>query len=100
MEQKNPTPKTLKVFFIKLVAITIAIIISINVLFNLLVSDKIKYLEPLFNLTELENRKLYGDKTREDINELLTKDEIIKKKDRILLYKLYKKLESEFKEIQ
>ena len=100
MEHKNPKPQTLKVFFIKLVAITIAIIISINVLFNLLVSDKIKYLEPLFNLTELENRKLYGDKTREDINELLTKDEIIKKKDRILLYKLYKKLESEFKEIQ
>ena len=100
MEQKNPKPNTLKVFFIKLIAITIAIIISINVLFNLLISDKIKSLEPLFSLTELENRKLYGDKLREDVNELLKKDEIIKEEDRILLYKLYKKLETEFKDIE
>jgi len=100
MEQKNPKPSTLKVFFIKLIAITIAIIISINVLFNLLISDKIKSLEPLFSLTELENRKLYGDKLREDVNELLKKDEIIKEEDRILLYMLYKKLETEFKDIE
>ena len=100
MEQKNPKPNTLKVFFIKLIAITIAIIISINVIFNLLISDKIKSLEPLFSLTELENRKLYGDKLREDVNELLKKDEIIKEEDRILLYKLYKKLETEFKDIE
>ena len=100
MEQKNPKPNTLKVFFIKLIAITIAIIISINVLFNLLISDKIRSLEPLFSLTELENRKLYGDKLRENVNELLKKDEIIKEEDRILLYKLYKKLETEFKDIE
>ena len=100
MDPKNPKSKNLKVFFIKLISITIAVIISINVLFNLLISDKIKYLEPLFSLTELENRKYYRDKIREDLNELLKKDEIIKKEDRILLYNLYKKLESEFKEIE
>ena len=100
MEQNNPKPQTLKVFFIKLIAITIAVIISINVLFNLLISDKIKYLEPIFALTELENRKLYRDNIRENINELLKKDEIIKKEDRALLYKLYKKIESEFKDIE
>ena len=100
MDQKNPKSKNLKVFFIKLISITIALIISINVLFNLLLSDKIKYLEPLFSLTELENRKYYRGKIREDLNELLKKDEIIKKEDRILLYNLYKKLESEFKEIE
>ena len=100
MDQKNPKSKNLKVFFIKLISITIALIISINVLFNLLISDKIKYLEPLFSLTELENRKYYRGKIREDLNELLKKDEIIKKEDKILLYNLYKKLESEFKEIE
>ena len=100
MDQKNPKSKNLKVFFIKLISITIAVIISINVLFNLLISDKIKYLEPLFSLTELENRKYYRDKIREDLNELLKKDEIIKKEDRILLYNFYKKFESEFKEIE
>ena len=100
MDQKNPKSKNLKVFFIKLISITIAVIISINVLFNLLISDKIKDLEPLFSLTELENRKYYRDKIREDLNELLKKDEIIKKEDKILLYNLYKKLESEFKEVE
>ena len=100
MDPKNPKSENLKVFFIKLISITIAVIISINVLFNLLISDKIKYLEPLFSLTELETRKYYRDKIREDLNELLKKDEIIKKEDRILLYNLYKKLESEFKEIE
>ena len=100
MDQKNPKPQNLKVFFIKLISITIAVIISINFLFNLLISDKIKDLEPLFSLTELENRKYYRDKIREDLNELLKKDEIIKKEDKILLYNFYKKFESEFKEIE
>ena len=100
MAPKNPKSENLKVFFIKLISIVIAVIISMNVLFNLLISDKIKHLEPLFSLTELENRKYYRDKIREDLNELLKKDEIIKKEDKILLYNLYKKLESEFKEIE
>ena len=100
MDPKNPKSENLKVFFIKLISITIAAIISINVLFNLIIADKIKHLEPLFSLTELETRKYYRDKIREDLNELLKKDEIIKKEDKILLYNLYKKLESEFKEIE
>ena len=100
MDPKNPKSENLKVFFIKLISITIAAIISINVLFNLIIADKIKHLEPLFSLTELENREYYRDKIREDLNELLKKDEIIKKEDKILLYNLYKKLESEFKEIE
>ena len=100
MDHENPKSVNLKVFFIKLISITIAAIISINVLFNLLISDKIKDLEPLFSLTELENRKYYRDKIREDLNELLKKDEIIKKEDKILLYNLDQKLKTEFKEIQ
>ena len=67
MDPKNPKSENLKVFFIKLISITIAAIISINVLFNLIIADKIKHLEPLFSLTELENRKYYRDKIREDL---------------------------------
>ena len=92
--------KNLKVFFIKLISISIAAFILINVLFNLIIADKIKYLDVLFSLTELENRKDYGDKFRDNLNELLKKDNIIKKEDKILLYDLYKKLRSEFKEIE
>ena len=100
MAPKNPKSENLKVFFIKLISISIAAIILINVLFNLIIADKIKYLDVLFSLTELENRKDYGDKFRDNLNELLKKDNIIKKEDKILLYDLYKKLRSEFKEIE
>ena len=96
----NTNPKNLKIFFIKLVSILIATIIAINVLFNLIISDKIKYFDILFSLTELENRRDYGNKLRDNLNELLKKDDIIKEEDKILLYKLYQKLKSEFEEIE
>ena len=96
----NTDPKNLKIFFIKLVSIFIAIIIAINVLFNLIISDKMKSFDILFSLTELENRRDYGNKLRNNLNELLKKDDIIKEEDKILLYKLYQKLKSEFEEIK
>ena len=96
----NTNPKNLKIFFIKLVSIFIATIIAINVLFNLIISDKMKYFDILFSLTELENRRDYGNKLRDNLNELLKKDDIIKEEDKILLYKLYQKLKSEFEEIK
>ena len=100
MDAKNPKSENLKIFFIKLISISIAVIILINVLFNLIIADKMKYFDVLFSLTDLENRKVYGEKVRDDLKEILKKDEIIKKEDKILLYNLYKKLESEFKEIE
>ena len=96
----NINPKNLKIFFIKLVSIFIAIIITINVLFNLIISDKMKSFDILFSLSELENRRDYGNKLRDNLNELLKKDDIIKEEDKILLYKLYQKLKSEFEEIK
>ena len=96
----NTDPKNLKIFFIKLVSILIAIIITINVLFNLIISDKMKSFDILFSLSELENRRDYGNKLRNNLNELLKKDDIIKEEDKILLYKLYQKLKSEFEEIK
>tara|TARA_Y100000590_G_scaffold468191_1_gene649920 strand:- start:1137 stop:1424 length:288 start_codon:yes stop_codon:yes gene_type:complete len=89
----------LKIFFIKLISITIAIIIIINVLFNLVISN-VGFIEKLVSFSEVENRKEHADELRNDLNKLLEKDSIIKEEDRILLYKLYKKLKSEFKEIE
>ena len=96
----NTNPKNLKIFFIKLISILIATIIAINVLFNLIISDKMESFDILFSLTELENRRDYGNKLRDNLNELLKKDDIIKEEDKILLYKLYQKLKSEFEEIK
>ena len=98
--ENNTNPKNLKIFFIKLISIFIATIIAINVLFNLIISDKMKYFDILFSLTELEDRRDYVNKLRDNLNELLKKDDIIKEEDKILLYKLYQKLKSEFEEIK
>ena len=97
---KSTNPKNLKFFFIKLISILIATIITIQVLFNLAISNHMKYFDIMFSLTELENRRDYGNKFRDNLNELLKKDDIIKEEDKILLYKLYKKLKSEFEEIK
>ena len=82
----------LKVFFIKLLSISFAIILVINVLFNLIISDKLENLNTLLSLDELENRRALGNEIREDLKSLLEKDKLFKEEDRILIYKLYKKV--------
>ena len=91
--------KSLKVFFIKLASVSLAIIIIINVLFNLIISDKFKHFDSLFALTELEERRVQADILRDNLNDLLKKDSILKKEDKILLYKLYQKLKLEFEQV-
>ena len=65
-----------------------------------IVSDKIKHLDTLLSLTELENRRVYGVKLRDHLNDLIEKESIIKKEDKVILYNLYQKLKSEFEEIK
>ena len=90
----------LKVFFIKFLSISFAIILVINVLFNLIISDKLENLNTLLSLDELENRRALGNEIREDLKSLLEKDKLFKEEDRILIYKLYKKVKLEFKDIK
>tara|TARA_Y100000992_G_C21054471_1_gene391159 strand:- start:50 stop:349 length:300 start_codon:yes stop_codon:yes gene_type:complete len=96
---KNTNPKNLKIFFIKLISVCIAVIITINALFNILISGRFAQIEQILSLSELENRREYGNKLREELNDALEKDNLIKKEDRVLIYKLYQKLKSEFKDI-
>ena len=91
--------KNIKIFLIKLISISIAIIIIINVLFNLIISNS-KYINILQSFSELETRREYANKLRDSLNDLLEKDNIIKQEDKILLYKLYQKLKSEFEEVK
>ena len=100
MDSRAPKTKNLKVFFIKLISISIAIILIINTLFNLLLSERFKQIDNLLLFTNVENRQEYGDKLRESLNDLLEKDNLIYEEDKVLLYKLYKKLKSEFEDIK
>ena len=90
----------LKIFFIKLISISLAIVFIINILFNLIVADKFKSLGLLLSIDELETRRELGNKIRDDIEQILKKEHIIKKEDKLLIYKLYQKVKSEFKNIE
>ena len=49
---------------------------------------------------ELETRRELGNKIRDDIEQVLKKEHIIKKEDKLLIYKLYQKIKSEFKDVE
>jgi hypothetical protein len=91
---------SLKIFFIKLISISLAIVFVINILFNLIVADKFKSFGLLLSIDELETRRELGNKIRDDIEQILKKEHIIKKEDKLLIYKLYQKVKSEFKDIE
>ena len=96
MDQKN----NLKIFFIKLLSITLAIIVIVNVIFNLIFADKLEKLNQILSLDKSKFRNELKEKVRNEIRDGLNKDKILNEEDKILLYKLYKKLRSEFKEIE
>ena len=89
----------LKFFLIKLSSIVIAIIILINVSYNLILADKMAAINSLLLLNEKENRILLKDKIRREIESGLSKDHILEKEDKELLYKFYLKLKKEFENI-
>ena len=96
MDQKN----NLKIFFIKLLSITFAIIVIVNVIFNLIFADKLDKLNQILSLDKSKFRNELKEKVRNEIRDGLNKDKILNEEDKILLFKLYKKLKSEFKEIE
>ena len=71
-----------------------------SILFNLIVEEKFKSIDLLLTITELESRRELGNKMRDDIEQLLKKEYLIKTEDRLLIYKLYQKIKSEFEEIE
>ena len=96
---KNINPNNLKTFFIKLISITFAIIIVINVTYNLILADKLESINSLLQLNKKENIELVKNKIRLEIEKGIKKDKILNEEDKILIYKLYKKLRKEFSEI-
>ena len=86
----------LKVFFIKLISVTFAIIIIINVFYNIFLADKLEVLNRISNLDK-NTADMIKDKIRDEIKSGLEKDRILSEDDAIILKKLIKKLSSELK---
>ena len=98
MDQNNKTD--LKRFFIKLAAITFAIIIIINVTYNLILADKLETINKLLSLNKKENIELIKDKIRLEMQKGLLKEKILNEEDKVLFYKFYSKIKGEFQEIE
>ena len=90
----------LKFFFIKLIAITFAIIVVINVTYNLIFAEKLENINKLLSLSDKENIELVKDKIRLEIEKGLRKDKIMNEEDKVLFYKFYLKIKNEFQKIE
>ena len=96
----NRNQTDLKKFIIKLAAVTFAIIVVINVTYNLIFADKLENINKLLLLNKKENIELLKDKIRSELKQGLEKDQILNKEDKILIYKFYLKIKNEFKDIE
>ena len=89
---KKSSQKTLKIFFIKLISISIAILILINLVFNLFLAERLEKIDKILLLDKNEFRHEIKEKIREELKSNLDKDNLIYEEDKILLYKLYQKI--------
>tara|TARA_B100000886_G_scaffold247009_1_gene173837 strand:- start:4687 stop:5001 length:315 start_codon:yes stop_codon:yes gene_type:complete len=101
MTQDTPNKnQNLKTFFIKLISIVLAIIITINILYNLILSERLEKIDRILLLNNDQYRETIKDKIRKELQDGLEKDNMISVEDKKLLYKIYLKLKDEFKSIE
>ena len=96
MNQDKNKP-SLKTFFIKLVAITLSIIIIINVTYNLIFADKLEAINKISSLNNKENIEQIKNKIREELKQGLKKERILNNEDAELINKFYSKIKKELK---
>tara|TARA_Y100000590_G_scaffold318828_1_gene360780 strand:- start:2858 stop:3151 length:294 start_codon:yes stop_codon:yes gene_type:complete len=96
MEKKSD----LKKFFIKLASVTLAIIVVLNVVYNLFLAERLENIDKILSLTDRENKTFIKDKIRNEIERSLKKEKILNEEDKLLLYKFYIKIKEEFKDIE
>ena len=92
--------ENLKPFFIKLAAISIAVIIIINLVFNILLGERLEKIDKIISLNDSTSRNEIKLKIRSELNKGLEKENIFSKEKKILIYKLYKKIAKEFEDVE
>ena len=96
---KSKSGVNLKIFFIKLISISVAIILIINFLFNIILAERLEKIDRFFMIGRSDVRYDMQDKIRKELNDSLNKENILYEEDKILLYKLYQKLKKEFQDL-
>ena len=88
-----------KSFFIKLASISLAIVIVINLLFNLIFAERLEKIDKVLSLDKSKTRSEFKQKIRNELSKGLNKENMIAEEDKILLYKLYLKIKKEFEDL-
>ena len=96
---KKISQSILKIFFIKLIIVSVAFIIVINLLFNLLFAERLEKIDKILLLNKILQRNEMKEKIREELTDGLNKENMIAEEDKILLYKIYLKLKKEFENL-
>ena len=96
---KKISQSNLKIFFIKLILVSVASIIVINLLFNLIFAERLEKIDKILLLNKSLQRNEMKEKIREELTDGLNKENMIAEEDKILLYKIYLKLKEEFKNL-
>ena len=87
----------LKVFFVKLISVTFAIIVVINVFYNVFLADKLDFLNQISNMDK-NTADIIKDKIRSEIKSGLEKDKILSEEDSKLIKQFIGKIKSELSE--
>ena len=98
-DNKFRSQTNLKIFFIKLISISIGIVIIVNLIFNLIFAERLEKIDKILLLNKKDFRNEMKEKIRQELNDGLKKKHSISEEDKILLYKIYRKLKKEFQDI-
>ena len=96
---KKISQSNLKIFFIKLILVSVVFIIVINLLFNLIFAERLEKIDKILSLNKSLQRNEMKEKIREELTDGLNKENMIAEEDKILLYKIYLKLKKEFENL-
>lgn len=99
---KTESKKTLKVFFIKLISVSIVTVIVINLIFNLIFAERLEKIDKILLMSgesKNQTRNEIKEKIRKELTKGLQNQNLISEEDKILLYKLYIKLKKEFQDL-
>ena len=99
MEENKNNSFNLKIFFIKLLSVAIAVVIVINLIFNLIFADRLEKIDKILLLNQSAVREEVKEKIRRELNDGLDNEHLLAEEDKILLYKIYMKLRKEFEVI-
>ena len=96
---KKIPQQNLKIFLIKLISISIASVIVINLIFNLILGERLEKIDKILSLNKSHIRNDMKGKIRKELTDGLNKENMIAEEDKILLYKIYLKIKKEFENL-